>query len=693
MNNLLADKARALAQAKLEGQLRGTGEPFLAHADAVARIVEQEIGLTRDAVITVYLHEASRKSPEMMEEIHHTFGADISRMVIGLNRISTIRPRDTRLEADNYRKLIISYSTDPQVTLIKLADRLEIMRSLSDCFPKTEHVKKATETLLLYAPLAHQLGLYSIKSEMEDISFKTIQPEDYRLINNNLKATESERKTQIEQFIKPLDNEMKKTGIQYELKSRTKAIYSIWKKMQTQQVGVDGVYDILAIRFIIDAGPDNEKDLCWQVYSIVTQIYEPIPERMRDWITVPRPSGYESLHITVRTLSGLMVEVQIRSRRMDLVAEYGTAAHWAYKGVRNEQALNDWLNRVRKRLQNSAESFVSSAEENVFTPNEVYVFTPAGDLRRLVAGSTVLDFAFDIHTNIGIRCTGARVNGKIAQVRDRLNTGDVVEIITAKNQKPSRDWLNFVVSGKARNKIRQKLREEEGVQDAAGRELLERRLKNWKLELTPEMLGQLVKKLKFKQLSEFYAAIATGTCSLQEVKDFLLKTETPVQEPVVPQQEVGTAKIREDDYLVIDDKFGRIGYKLAKCCNPIIGDPVFGFVSIKEGIKIHRISCPNAERLMTQYPYRIQKVKWRNTVAAAVFQVTIRFSAYEEIGITQEVGEVIKNLSLNLRNFTFSNHGGKMNGRLQVAVNSNKQVDLLLFQLKKIRGMVKVTRE
>jgi len=378
---------------------------------------------------------------------------------------------------------------------------------------------------------------------------------------------------------------------------------------------------------------------------------------------------------------------------MDLVAEYGTAAHWAYKGVRNEQALNDWLNRVRKRLQNSAESFVSSAEENVFTPNEVYVFTPAGDLRRLVAGSTVLDFAFDIHTNIGIRCTGARVNGKIAQVRDRLNTGDVVEIITAKNQKPSRDWLNFVVSGKARNKIRQKLREEEGVQDAAGRELLERRLKNWKLELTPEMLGQLVKKLKFKQLSEFYAAIATGTCSLQEVKDFLLKTETPVQEPVVPQQEVGTAKIREDDYLVIDDKFGRIGYKLAKCCNPIIGDPVFGFVSIKEGIKIHRISCPNAERLMTQYPYRIQKVKWRNTVAAAVFQVTIRFSAYEEIGITQEVGEVIKNLSLNLRNFTFSNHGGKMNGRLQVAVNSNKQVDLLLFQLKKIRGMVKVTRE
>ncbi|MCK9346036.1 MAG: RelA/SpoT family protein [Bacteroidales bacterium] len=698
MNTDMVDKAREYALEKLAGLTRGNGKPFMHHVDAVAAIVAKEIGLTQEAVVTVYLHEASRKHSGLLEEINRTFGPEIGIMVYGLNRIATINPKETRLQADNYRKLIISYSADPRVTLIKLADRLEIMRSLTECFPKNDHIKKATETMMLYAPLAHQLGLYRIKSELEDLSFRIIQPEDYRLITNNLRANEIERKAQIARFVKPLEKELKKAGIRYELKSRTKATYSIWRKMQLQQVGVEEVYDILAIRFIVDTTPEKEKEVCWQVYSVVTQIYEPIPERMRDWITVPKASGYESLHITVRTPYGLVVEVQIRSCRMDVIAEYGVAAHWAYKGMKNEQVLQEWLANVRKRLEDSGVSFSTTAEEDSFKPNEIYVFTPAGDLRRLSAGATVLDFAFDIHTNIGLRCTGGRVNGKMSQVRDVLQTGDVVEILTSKNQRPSRDWLGFVVSGKAKNKIRQKLREEAGIQDTLGREMLERRLKNWKAELTPEDMMQLLKRFKIKQISDFYAAIAKEDISLQEIKTFLIqekedRTDKASVEPAIAEQIQESSRYREGDYLVIDDSFGRIGYKLAKCCNPVIGDAVFGFVSIKEGIKIHRMSCPNAERLMTQYPYRIQKVRWRNAVASAIFQITIRFTAYEELGLAQEVSDVIRNLSLNLRSFTFSGQNGKITGRLQVAVNSNKQVDLLLFQLRKIRGIIKAVRE
>ncbi len=697
MNQTMIDKAKEYAAARLEGLKRGNGAPFMQHVDAVAAIVEKEIGLAGEAVATVYLHEASRKHPELLAEIASLFGHETGSMVVGLNKISTINPRDTRLQAENYRKLIISYSADPRVTLIKLADRLEVMRSLADCFPRNDHIKKATETMMLYAPLAHQLGLYRIKSELEDLSFKVIQPEDYRLITNNLRANEIERKKQIAGFVQPLEKELRKAGIRYELKSRTKTTYSIWRKMQIQQVGVDEVYDILAIRFIVDTTPDREKEVCWQVYSIVTQIYEPIPERMRDWITVPKASGYESLHITVRTPEGAALEVQIRSRRMDIVAEFGVAAHWAYKGVKNEQVMNDWIAGVRKRLQNPQEDF-SSAEKDLYKSNEIYVFTPAGDLRRLPAGATVLDFAFEIHSNIGLRCTGGRVNGKMSQVRDTLQTGDVVEILTSRNQKPSRDWLGFVVSGKARNKIRQKLREEEGIQDVAGREMLERRLKNWKMELTPEDLMQLMKHFRIKQISDFYAAVAREDISLQDIKLFLLKdkedtSEKPETGSTPPEHAEEKTSYREGDYLVIDDNFGRIGYKLARCCNPVIGDEVFGFVSIKEGIKIHRMSCPNAARLMTRYPYRIQKVRWREKVTSAMFQITIRFTAYQEIGLAQEISDVIGNLSLNLRSFTFSGQGGKIAGKLQVAVSSNKQVDLLLFQLRKIRGITKAVRE
>lgn len=703
------DKAIALAQEALETHKRGNGAPFMDHVHAVARIAEQEIGLDQEAVIAVYLHEASRldrkaadpeaekqRSQRMLETIGTVFGADSYRLVEGLNRIAAIPIKDTRLKADIYRKLIVSYSTDPRVTLLKLADRLEVMRSLADCYSQGGQIRRATETFMLYAPLAHQLGLYRIQREMEDLAFKTTQPEDYRLVTNNVRANEIELMGRIKRFVKPLEKELYQAGIKYELKTRAKATYSIWKKMQVQQVGVDGVFDILAIRFIVDAPPETEKDVCWQVYSIVTHLYEPIPERMRDWISTPKASGYESLHITIKTPDGTAVEVQIRSRRMDLVAEYGVAAHWAYKGVSSQQALNQWLNTVRKRLQSDDPM---TPEDETFAPNEIYVFTPNEDLRRLPKGATLLDFAFDIHSNLGIKCTGGRINGKMAQLRDLLQTGDVVEIFTAKNQKPSADWLNFVISGKAKTKIRQKLREEAGVQDTAGRELLERRFKNWKVEPTPEVIGNILKHFKYKQISDFYAAIASESLPMQDVKDFILGTRDDKAEPTAKAEEVPAADTalaspnKHQDYLIIDDRLGRIGFKLAKCCNPVIGDPVFGFVSIKEGVKIHRMSCPNAARLMTQYPYRIQKVKWRHTETTATFQVAIRFTAFDEMGLTQAVGQILQNLSLNLRSFTFSNQRGKMEGRLQVAVNSNKQIDVLLFQLRKIKGMVKVSRE
>ncbi len=707
--------AAALAQEMLGDQLRGNGDPFMSHVEAVAAIVEKEIRLPQESVAAVYLHEATRSHHQVMDRVRRDFPPEICRVVEGLNRIATINPRDTQLQAEKYRKLIVSYSTDPQVTLIKLADRLEVMRSLETCFPKTLHVQKATETFMLYAPLAHQLGLYRIKSELEDLAFKVTQPVDYRLITNYLRADEIERMAQIKSFVAPLESELRATGIEYELKSRTKTVYSIWRKMQAQQVGVDGVFDILAIRFIIEALPEKEKEFCWQVYSIVTHIYEPIQERMRDWITVPKASGYESLHTTVKTRTGLVVEVQIRSRRMDLVDEYGVAAHWIYKGIRREQELQQWLNKVRQRLQVVQEQEApasaveipqdkavddKAADDQAFRPGEIYVFTPTGDLRSLPDGATLLDFAFEIHTNVGVHCTGGRINGKMAQLRDKLHTGDTVEIITVKNQKPSKDWLTFVVSGKAKNKIRQKLREEAGIMDIQGREIFERRLRNWKMECNPETMGLMLKHFKFKQLSEFYAAIATESLSMQEVKDYLKEQLTPVlpvaaaetPEPPAPAAQQPLHKTGED-YLVIDDKLGRIGYKLAKCCNPIMGDPVFGFVSVKEGVKIHRMTCPNASRLMSQYPYRIQKVRWRQNLATTAFQVTLRFTAYEEMGLTQEVGEVIANLSLNLRNLSFSNQKGKVEGKMQVAVNSNKQVDLLLVSLRKIKGMVKVVRE
>ncbi|MFA6770054.1 MAG: TGS domain-containing protein, partial [Bacteroidales bacterium] len=603
--------------------------------------------------------------------------------------------KDTGLQAENYRKLIISYSNDPRVTLIKLADRLEIMRSL-DIFTKSKQLKKATETLLLYAPLAHQLGLYNIKSEMEDLSFKYTDPENYRLINNKLKTGEQERKRLTDLFVKPIELGLKKAHIKYKLKSRTKTAYSIYKKMQNQGISFESVVDVFAIRIIIDSLPEREKELCWKVYSIVTENYTPDTKRLRDWITVPKENGYESLHTTVYTKDNHAIEIQIRTERMDEIAENGFAAHWSYKGVKSEEGLSLWLNGVRKLLE-TGNIREGHKEVNLYL-EEIFVFTPDGDLRRLSFGSSVLDFAFDIHTNLGVRCSGAKINGKPASIRDKLKTGDVVEVMSSRKQKPTQDWLKYVVTSKARAKIRQKLKEEDSKRAQEGRELLERRVTNWKFPFNDTLIMYLLKYYKYKTASEFYTALAKEEINISEIKAVItardkecLSETKELFVPPIPKEEKQQVQ-SGSDYLLIDDKVSNVGFKLAKCCNPIMGDEVFGFVTIKEGVKIHRMSCPNASRLINNYPYRIHKVKWREDVTDQNFQASLKISGYGEAATGQQIIEIVNSLSISLRNFSISEQRGKVEAKMLVAVSNNQQLDKLIFNLRKLKGVKSVNR-
>ncbi|MDO4844837.1 MAG: HD domain-containing protein, partial [Bacteroidales bacterium] len=582
----LIDKAYAIASAALADETRGNGHPFIEHPVNVALIAADEIGLPADCVAAVFLHEATRKHPEI--DLHSGgFPEDVYKMVEGLNKIATIKPKDTRLEAESYKKLIVQYSTDPRVTVLKIADRLEVMRHL-EMFPKASREKKILETLMLYIPLAHQLGLYNIKSEMEDIYFRFAEPEQYRAITNKLKATERDRIRLTEEFIEPLKKTLSDAGIQYKLKIRTKTAYSIWRKMQKQKVPFEGVYDVFAIRFIIDCEPDTkkEKDICWQVYSYVTEEYEADTKRLRDWVTNPKPNGYESLHITVKNKSGASIEVQIRTKRMDDEAENGQASHWSYKGIKHEAQLDKWLTSVRYALEHPHEG---SPDELPQPPSkEIFVFTPSGELRILPAGATVLDFAFNIHSGLGVRCSGGRINGKAVSIREKLKTGDVVDIMSGKNQKPSSDWLSFVVTSKARNRIKQELNEEEYKKAAQGKELLGRRLKNWKLELTDEVLAELLKKLKYATLNSFYAAVAGGDVDVNDVKNYILDRDRLNAEAIEAAKEAEAERLgarsaewgnrhSSDDILVLNARdLKGLDYKMSKCCHPVFGDDVFG---------------------------------------------------------------------------------------------------------------------
>ena len=554
---------------------------------------------------------------------------------------------------------------------------------------------------MLYIPLAHQLGLYNMKREMEDIYLSYAEPEQYRLITNKLRATQKDREKLMAEFIEPLKVKLSEAGIQYKLKIRTKAAYSIWAKMVKQKVPFEGVFDVFAIRFIIDCPEDIklERELCWKVFGFVTEEYEQDTKRLRDWVTNPKPNGYESLHITVKNKDGAYVEVQIRTRRMDEIAENGFASHWSYKGIKREETMDRWLTSVRYALEHPD----TDGPEDLPQPpsREIFVFTPTGELRILPAGATVLDFAFSIHTNIGTRCVGGKVGGKPVPIKEKLQTGDVVEILTAKNQRPAPDWVNFVVTTKARQKIKQALSEGEQKLASTGRELLERRLKNWKLEFPDEMLTEMMKKRKITSVNAFFAAVGNGDIDVNEIKEYILTEEKRHQEALEAAQAQEAARphrieaTSKDDILVLNAKdLKGLDYRMARCCNPVFGDDVFGFVTRESGIKIHRITCPNAARLIENYPYRIQKVRWADSPSSGSFQVTLKITTDQESEALNKIMEVVGTFKASIRTFNVQENQrqGTYDILLKLLVPSNLELDKILSQIRAQKHVLKVNR-
>ena len=568
------------------------------------------------------------------------------------------------------------------------------MRNLG-ALPKSDAMRKNMETMFLYIPLAHQTGVYNIKAELENLWLKYSHPEQYREITNQLTATEKDREALVTEFVNPLKDKLTREGIKYTLKARTKSAYSIWRKMLTQDIPFSEVYDVFAIRFIIDAPLEKEKDVCWQVYSLVTEEYEPDTSRLRDWLTVPKPNGYQSLHTTVKDKKGKYIEVQIRTERMDYEAEMGLAAHWSYKGVKREEGMNNWLARVRNLMENPQESAYRQVEES--GNHDVFVFTPNGDLRQLREGASVLDFAFDIHTNVGLKCTGGKIGGKMVSIKEKLKTGDVVEILTGKNQKPSADWLDFVVTGKARTKMKQKLNEAQNKLTKDGKDILDRKSKSWKLPLTDEILSALTRKYKFKITSDFYAAVGAEQIDLADVKAFIEKfgseeaAEAAKEAVPVAQQ---AAPAGNSEYLVIgsNERLRGLDYKMAKCCNPVYGDEVFGFVTINDGIKIHRMSCPNAARLLT-YEHRVVKVRWREAVSTSSFQTKLKVVLDDETA-ANELFTIVSGFGASVRAYTLNARAAKGDFEvlLTLFVKNSSSLDKIIAAIKKMKEAKQVTR-
>lgn len=700
MEDIFVEKAYKIAEKALEGMKRGNNAPFITHPVGVAKIVCDEIGMGKDCAAAVFLHEATRFRPEILEsEDFLSFPQDIRNIAVSLNRISTIRPKDTRLEADTYRRLIISYSRDPRVTLIKLADRLEVMRNIR-LLPKSSREMKVVESQMLYVPIAHQIGLYSLKGELEDIYLKYTEPAIYNSITNKLRLTARDREEQMSRFIEPLKQRLSDAGISYQLKARTKTAYSIWRKMVKQDVPFEKVYDVYAIRFIIDCPPDRktEHEMCWNVFSYVTSEYKYDTSRLRDWLSKPKPNGYESLHVTIEFEDKVPLEVQIRTRRMDIVAESGGASHWSYKGVRMEQYMQEWLASVRNVMSQQERFSYDNMPDNIC--NDVFVYTPSGELKQLRYGATLLDFAFAIHTNIGLKCSGGMVNGKRVSIREKLATGDVVEAVTNKNQRPNLGWLDIAVTSKARTKIRQKLAEDEFKKASEGKELMSRRLKNWKLELTDEDLGFLIKKYSLKSINEFYCAVAENKIDIFEIKSYLSGKDMPqeLRHPSsravedTPKEPSGNIK---SDVLVIGGNINNIGYRMAKCCNPVYGDDVFGFISVKDGITIHRVSCPNAARLIERYPYRIQRVRWSGSSASTSFQVTLKVLCRGEKNLGAPVMEAVSQYKASVRSMVVNERNSRdvtHEIELKLSVPNNLELDKVISAVKKVKDVTNVLR-
>ena len=682
---------------------RRSGVLAVIHALDVARIVIEEIGLGRTSLICALLYDAIQSSRVQLDKVQEVFGDKVADITQGLVKVLELYNQNTSIASENFRKLLLTFARDVRVILIIIADRLRTMRTL-DLYDEESRLRISAEVSYLYAPMAHRLGLYNIKSEMEDLVMKYTKPDMYKFIARKLNETKKGRERYIEEFIAPVKKELEENGLKFEIKGRTKTINSIFNKMKKQNVEFEQVYDLFAIRIILDSDKKNEKSDCWKVYSIVTDKYQPNPSRLRDWLSVPKSNGYESLHTTVLGPDNKWVEVQIRSVRMNEIAEKGLAAHWKYKGIKGEAGMDKWLANVREILENperNAVEFFDDFKLNLYD-KEVFVFTPKGDLRRFPKGSTVLDFAFDIHTEVGRKCVGAKVNQRNVPIKYVLQNGDHIEIITSKHQKPARDWLNIVVTSRAKTKLRQALRELQYKEAEVGKEILVRRLKNWKYELTDQLLHQMVKHYKVKTVHDFYRELALENIDIKDIKEYLTELEKKEKEADKPEreglksaenfvqkQEVGGT---DENILVIDNNLSRVEYKLAKCCNPIPGDEIFGFVSATGGIKIHRKNCPNANDMRKKFGYRIVPARWSGG-ADASFQATLKITGNDDIGIVTNISQVItKEMKVKMRSISINSNEGTFEGTVTVFVHNTGDLDQLIKKIKEVKGVFNVSR-
>ncbi|MCX6260489.1 MAG: RelA/SpoT family protein [Bacteroidia bacterium] len=691
-------RALNLALKACSGNSILTGKPEILHALSVAPIVSEEMGLGTTSIITALLHDAYNRLGITPLELEKEFGKKVVEILQGFSRLEGISSTQASYQSENFRKLLLSLADDVRVILIKLVERLEYMRNLDNA-PEKDKLPLASETYFLYAPLAHRLGYYNIKSEMEDLAVKYLEPEQYNYVDSRLKQTTASRNKLIREFSAPLSEKLDSLGFKYTIKSRTKSVHSIMLKMKKQGVEFDEVYDLFAIRIILDSDPENEKSDCWRVYSIVTDLYQPNPSRLRDWISVPKSNGYESLHTTVVGPRGKWVEVQIRSSRMDEIAEKGLAAHFKYKGINGEGGLDIWLTKMREILESSekeGDTFLDQVRSGLYT-EEVFVFTPKGDLRQLPAGSTLLDFAFDIHTAVVASCVGGKVNGKNVTLKYVLQNGDHVSILRSKNQKPKQDWLSFVVTSKAKTKIKQVLSEEKTKSAAEGKEILMRRLKNWKMNYGDAVIQKLIIHYNLKNAQDLYCNIESEKLDLLEIKEVLTKgeqEEVPVQPAALPEKEFKEpAGSVYSDYLIIENRVDGLDYKLSKCCNPVFGDSIFGFVTISEGIKIHRTGCPNAHNMMARYPYRVVAARWTKTKGAPTFNAIIKISGVEDIGIGNKIADIISGYNVSVRNFNYSMDEGMFEGTLNIMVPNNDVLYGIIKKIQSIKGVLKASRQ
>ncbi|WP_315379077.1 RelA/SpoT family protein [Hoylesella loescheii] len=675
----------------------------IVHALEIAEIAFDEIGLKRDAIIAIVLYTGIVAELSDITKVEKDFGRGVAQIIHGLVKVQELYKRTPVVESENFRNLLISFAEDMRVILIMIADRVNLMRQVRDTDNEEARLEVAQEASYLYAPLAHKLGLYKLKSELEDLSLKYLEHDAYYMIKDKLNATKKSRDSYIERFITPIQQRLEEAGLHFHMKGRTKSIHSIWQKMKKQKCNFEGIYDLFAIRIIIDSPVDKEKMQCWQAYSIVTDMYMPNPKRLRDWLSVPKSNGYESLHITVLGPENKWVEVQIRTERMDEIAEKGLAAHWRYKGIKGESGIDEWLSNIRAALENNDDLQLMDQFKMGLYEDEVFVFTPKGELLKFPKGANILDFAYRIHSGIGNKCVGGKINGKNVSFRAELKSGDEVEVVTQSNQTPKQEWINIVKTPRAKAKIKLALKDTIAKDTVYAKELLERRLKNRKIEFEESTMMHLIKRMGFKVATDFYKQIADEKLDVNEVIEKYVEVRDYDQNLNAPQITRSATEFsydnpdeeiarNNDDVLVIDRNLKGVDYSLAKCCQPIYGDPVFGFVTVSGGIKIHRTSCPNAPELRKRFGYRIVKARWSGK-SAGQYSITIKVVGNDDLGIVNNITSIIsKEEKIVMRSINIDSHDSLFDGTIVVQLEDVSKLEALMKKLRTVKGVKQVSR-